>query len=187
MNDEEIAEALARAARLTDGIKEDSLRPHAFSAILASLLSSHTPTALTPLNHSVGATSRITGTDQALLARIASESGAAINDLAELFYVENDEPRIAVPARKLGSSLREQQERVAYLIAGARFYGLDEADVPFEHVRNELTRLKCLDSKNFATYMRDLPGVVVVGDRQKSLRPRPSMAEYFISAVSASR
>ncbi|HVS69288.1 MAG TPA: hypothetical protein VHE56_12100 [Mycobacteriales bacterium] len=106
--------------------------------------------------------------------KIERETGVDRGALELVLYLDKGVPRLNLPARRLGANMKARQEMVAQLLPVARHYGLDEIETSTRVVREECSRLKCLDDKNINLYLGKLTGIVYTGSRDaKVLRVRP--------------
>jgi hypothetical protein len=95
-----------------------------------------------------------------------------------------DRRQINLTARFLGSSTKQRMVTVAQLISMARLYGLDEVETSTGVVREECSRLKCLDTANLNAYLSNVDGLTYFGSRSdRRLKVRAGGAEVFAKTV----
>jgi hypothetical protein len=112
--------------------------------------------------------------------KIERETGVPRSALEQVLYLDGGNPRINLPARRLGANMKVRQQTVAQVLPVARHYGLDENETSTRVVREECARLKCLDEKNINLYLSNLDGIIYTGPRDaKVLRVRPAGVEVF--------
>lgn len=133
-------------------------------------------TAETPADAAVGA--------DAFFDKVASETGIARAKLERVFNLDGGKPRINLTARLLGSSTKQRMVTVAQLISMARLYGLDEVETSTGVVREECSRLKCLDSANLNAYLSNVECLTYFGSRNdRRLKVRAGGTEVFAKTV----
>jgi len=113
---------------------------------------------------------------------IERETGVSVDDLERVIFLNDGVPQVNAARRKLGSSLKQQQVTATTLITVSRHFGLNESDVGDKHVRDECKRLSVFD-RNFATNVKNIPGVLQTGDRAKVFKVRTAAIETFTDAV----
>ena len=132
---------------------------------------SRTPTG-TPAVDQVGGDPQMSADE--FFRRLAEETGVVVDKLERVLQLNEGIPRLNLPGRRLGPSLKQRMEAVAIMITVARSVALDESETKAATVRAECARLKSLD-QNFSTYVSNLPGILYTGptsDRIFRVRPQ---------------
>lgn len=95
------------------------------------------------------------------LDTVSRGTGVPWKSLEALIYVEDGEPRLDLPAIKLGGSTAERTRNIAAILTIARTFGLDENETSVELIREEAQRLKCYDRSNFNAHLKGLEGFAI--------------------------
>lgn len=137
-----------------------------------------------PPSPTPGAPNGSAGVPNGTYAKIAHETGVPVEDLQQVFYVEDggDERsiKLVVPARKLGSAKSTQARSVVAIVAGARHAAFDENQVSSTPIREECGRVKCYDASNFTKHVDALAGFNL---RDGVFFPNAKWIDDFKSAV----
>lgn len=105
--------------------------------------------------------------EEATWAKFADEAEIDRELLEQLFYFDGRTVHLNVKAHKLAGSKPAQMRAVAFALTVAYNYALDIVPLETAVVRAECDRLKCLDTKNFGTYMGSVDGLTVSGPTTK--------------------
>lgn len=121
-------------------------------------------------------------TEDEFFRKLEEQTGVDRDKLEQVLYLDGKTPRVNLVARKLGDDLKSRMVAVARILPVARQYGLDEDATSFKVVRDECTRLKCLDT-NVNKYVGGLDGILYSGGRSKVLKVRPDGVKAFSKLV----
>jgi len=95
--------------------------------------------------------------------KFSDEAEVNRETLEELFYFEGRTIHINVKAYKLATTKPAQMKAVAFALTMAYDYALDVQPLDTAVVRAECKKIKCLDAKNFGTYMGAIDGLTTSG------------------------
>lgn len=102
-----------------------------------------------------------------LWVKFAEEAEVEREHLEELFYFSNGEVHLNVKAHKLAATKPSQMKAVAFALTVAYDFAFDRTALDTTIARAECERLKCLDKKNFGTYMGAVDGLTTSGPATK--------------------
>jgi hypothetical protein len=123
-----------------------------------------------------------------LLSKFAMETGIEEEDLEAVFYFDNGVPILNGPVRKLGGTTTEKTRTIALCLVSAYNYALDLVEIQPDVIRAECERLKCLDSKNFSSYVGSTKGVSYLGPTgKKFLKVKADTISLLADAVRSIR
>ena len=115
-----------------------------------------------------------------LWAKFAEESDVDREELEALFYLADEQVHLNMKAHKLAPSKPSQMKAVAFALAVAYNFVFDRTALDTTVVRAESERLKCLDKKNFGTYMGSIEGLTTSGPASKRvLKMKSGAREQF--------
>ncbi|OII05006.1 hypothetical protein BIU95_15885 [Curtobacterium sp. MCBA15_007] len=121
-----------------------------------------------------------------LWSKFAEESEVGREELEALFYLSEGQLHLNVKAHKLAASKPAQMKAVAFALAVAYDFVFDRTALDTTIVRVECERLKCLDKKNFGTYMGSIEGLTTSGPASKRvLKMKGGARELFKTWVSS--
>lgn len=122
--------------------------------------------------------------EREIVERVVRQTSADLDKVSDLIYMDEGVIRISRTAVQLGATNSERTRNVAKLLAVIRGFGIPEDETPLQAIRDELTRLKCYDSGNFATYMKAVDGFVLTGSgNNRRIRPRIPGIQAFPALV----
>ncbi|WP_120493322.1 hypothetical protein [Microbacterium phyllosphaerae] len=120
--------------------------------------------------------------EEATWVKFADEAEIDRELLEQLFYFNGRTVHLNVKAHKLSESKPAQMRAVAFALTVAYNYALDIVPVETAAVRSECERLKCLDTKNFGTYMGSVDGLTASGPPAKRVLKVKSEARKLFEA-----
>lgn len=124
--------------------------------------------------------------EREMLKRVSEGTGANLDELEQLVYLDDGVPRISRPGIKLGRNNAERTRAVASILAICGTFSSEEDEIPVELVREEAQRLKVYDPANFAAHLKALPGFVVKGSGpNRRLQARATAIDNFAELVSS--
>lgn len=120
--------------------------------------------------------------EEATWVKFADEAEIDRESLEQLFYFDGRTVHLNVKAHKLAESKPAQMRAVAFALTVAYNYALDVVPVETAVIRSECERLKCLDAKNFGTYMGTVDGLTTSGPSLKRVLKVKSEARKLFDA-----
>jgi hypothetical protein len=117
----------------------------------------------------------------AVWTKFADEAEIDRETLEQVFYIEDNKVHLNVKAHKIADSKPNQMRAIGLALTVAYDYAFDVSPVSFPVVRAECERLKCLDSKNFGTYMGAASGLTVSGPSSSRVLKSKSDARKLFS------
>lgn len=100
------------------------------------------------------------------LDRVAHQTDTNLEDLRDVFHVEDHKLQLKILPRNLGETDRAKVMTVTALIGGAAFGGTNVASVPFSELYASLKAMRCFNSKHAAEHVRETPGFGSIGSKQ---------------------
>jgi hypothetical protein len=123
------------------------------------------------------------GFDEAVTwAKFVNEAEVDRELLEQLFYFDERTVHLNVKAHKLSESKPAQMRAVAFALTVAYNYAFDIVPLETAVVRSECERLKCLDAKNFGTYVGSVDGLTTSGPSTKRVLKMNSEARKNFEA-----
>jgi hypothetical protein len=121
---------------------------------------------------------------ETLFASIERETTVPVEDLRDVFHVENGQLEIKVPSRDLGPNSKVIHETMTSLLAGVVFAGTTHK-LPTAEITQMCDRKRVADKNgNAARFIKGTTGVAAVGTgRAQSLTPVRGWQDEFKKAV----
>jgi hypothetical protein len=119
-----------------------------------------------------------------LFKKIANETDVKVQDLGDVFYVEDGQLHLKVASKKLGDSTSGSVKTIAALLSGVVLAGTSNTKVPFKDISAVCKEKNCHDPNNGASYIKATPGFAGVGSgASQALTARSGWQDEFANAV----
>jgi hypothetical protein len=123
-------------------------------------------------------------TDDGFLERVAHRTGTQLEDLKDVFHVENGGLHLKVVPRNLGANDKAKTMTVTALMGGAVFAGTDVPSIPFSEIHDVCKTMRCFSTKHAAEYIRETDGFGSIGSgKASSLTHKTGWEAEFAKAV----
>lgn len=123
--------------------------------------------------------------EQAVIAAVADHTGVSVENLEQVFHLDNGVVKLSVNHNALGKNAADKTRAAAQIITVVRKIGMGHPDTDFDTIRDECQRKHFYDSKNFANkHLPGIDGFVVKGEgRSKRLEARTSGINSFSALI----
>lgn len=123
--------------------------------------------------------------EDAVIAAVAEYTQIPSEKLEKVFHIDSGQVKLLVNHNALGKTSADKTRAAAQIITIVRKIGMDQADTPFDVIRDECQKKHFYDAKNFANkHLANIDGFAVKGEtRNKRLEARASGISAFSDLV----
>lgn len=120
-----------------------------------------------------------------LFKKVSAETEVSMQDLGDVFHVEDGQLHLKVISKKLGDSTSASVKTLAALLSGVVLAGTSKTKVPFKDISAVCKEKNCHDPNNGASYIKATPGFAPVGSGPgQALTSKSGWQDEFAKAVS---
>jgi len=149
---------------------DDPLRAVAFQEVLRAVLSGTQPMPALTAKHE--------SSSEGPAYAVATRLGLSVDQVHRVFDFAGEDVNLTIESAQLPSSKSGATEQIALLVCAARQGGLGEADTSSEIIRRVCDEFARYDDANFASTLRGLTGLLILGGTSRSRTYRITRPGY---------